>query len=89
MRSGETRQTQSAIFFETKTRDGEEGNSRIPSRRKRDKLTPTILMELTSTSILVREENNETTHDSQHQKSTDKNKEQIMLKLTQLKDKAV
>ena len=58
MSSGETRRTQSAIFFNTKTKDGEEGNSRIPSKRKRDELTPTRLVEQTSTSTLVGEEDN-------------------------------
>ena len=45
MSSGESRQTQSAIFFNTKTKDGEKGNNRIPSKRKRDELTPTIQVE--------------------------------------------
>ena len=62
MSSGETGQTQSAIFFNTKTKDGEEGNSWIPSKRNRDDLTPTILVEQTSTSTLVGEEDYETTH---------------------------
>ena len=54
MSSGQTRRTQSAIFFNTKTEDGEEGNTKIPSKRKRDELTPTILVEQTSTSTLIR-----------------------------------
>ena len=62
MSSGETGQTQSAIFFNTKTKDREEGNSRIPSKRNRDDLTPTILVEQISTSTLVGEEDYETTH---------------------------
>ena len=53
MSSGETRRTQSAIFFNTKTKGGEEGSSRISSKIKRDELTPTILVEKTSTSTLV------------------------------------
>ena len=89
MSSGETRRTQSAIFFNTKTKDREEGNSRIPSKRKRDELTPTILVEQTSTSTLVGEEDNETTNCSRQLGSSDKNKEQIALKLNRLKDKAV
>ena len=89
MSSGETRRTQSAIFFNTKTKDREEGNSRIPSKRKRDELTPTILVEQTSTSTLIAEENSETTHCSRQLGSSDKNKEQIALKLNRLKDKAV
>ena len=89
MSSGETRRTQSAIFFNTKTKDGEEGNSRIPSKRKRDELTPTILVEQTSTSTLIGEEDNETSHCSRQLGSCDKNKEQIALKLNRLKDKAV
>ena len=71
MSSGETRQTQSAIFFNTNTKDREEGNSRIPSKRKQDELTPTILVEQTSTSTLVGEEDNETTHCSRKLQSTD------------------
>ena len=89
MSSGETRRTQSAIFFNTKTKDGEEGNSRIPSKRKRDELTPTILVEQTSISALVGEEDNEATHCSQRLGSSVKNKDQIVLKLNRLKDKAV
>ena len=88
MSSGETRRTQSAIFFNTKTKDGEEGNSRIPSKRKRDELTPTILVDQTSASTLVGEENNEK-HCSWQLGSSEKNKEQIALKLNRLKDKAV
>ena len=80
---------QSAIFFNTKTKDGEEGNSRIPSKRKRDELTPTILVDQTSTSTLVGEENNETTQCSRQLGSSEKNEEQIALKLNLLKDKAV
>ena len=89
MSSWETRRTQSAIFFNTKTKDGEEGNSRIRSKRKRNELTPTILVEQTSTSTLVGEEDNEPTHCSQKLRSSDKNKEQIALKLNRLKNKAV
>ena len=75
------------IFF--KTKDGEVGKSRIPSKRKQDELAPTILVEQTSTSTLVGEEDNETTHRSQQLQWTDKNKEKVALKLNQLKDKAV
>ena len=77
MSSGETRRTQSAIFFNTKTKDGEEGNSRIPSKRKRDELTPTILVEQTSTSTLIAEEDNETTHCSRQLGSSDKIKNKL------------
>ena len=77
MSSGETRRTQSAIFFNTKTKDGEEGNSRIPSKRKRDELTPTILVEQTSTSTLIAEENNETTHCLRQLGSSDKIKNKL------------
>ena len=77
MSSGETRRTQSAIFFNTKTKDGEEGNSRIPSKRKRDELTPTILVDQTSTSTLVGEENNETTHCSRQLVSSEKIKNKL------------
>ena len=77
MSSGETRRTQSAVFFNTKTKDKEEGNSRIPFKRKRDELTPTILLDQTSTSTLVGEENNETTHCSRQLGSSEKNKEEI------------
>ena len=57
MSLGETRQTQSTIFFNTKTKDTEYHNSRIPSKRKQDELTPTMLVEQTST-----EEDNEIIH---------------------------
>ena len=87
MSSGETRRTQSAIFFNRKTKDGEEGNSTIPSKRKRDELTLTMLVEQTSTSTLIGD--NETTHCSRQLRSSDKNKEQIALKQNQLKGKAV
>ena len=80
---------QSAIFFNTKTKDREEGNSRIPSKRKRDELTPSILVDQTSTSTLFGEENNETTHCSRQLGSFEKNEEQIALKLNVIKDKAV
>ena len=53
-------------------KDVEEGNSRTPSTKKQDELTPTILVEQTSASTLVREEHNETTNHSQHLQSTDK-----------------
>ena len=46
-------------------------------------------MEQTSTSTLVGEEDNETTNCSRQLGSSDKNKEQIALKLNRLKDKAV
>ena len=46
-------------------------------------------MEQTSTSTLVGEEDNETTHCSRQLRSTDRNKEQIALKLNRLSDKAV
>ena len=81
--------TQSAIFFNTKTKDREEGNSRIPSKRKRYEITPAILVEQSSISTLVGEEDNETTHCSRQLGSSDKNKEQIALKLSRLKDNAV
>ena len=55
MSSGETRRIQSAIFFNTKTKDGEEGNNRISSKRKRDELTPTTLVQQTSKSTLIGE----------------------------------
>ena len=48
MSSGETRQTQLAIFFNTKNKGREEGNSRKLSKKKRDELTPTIVVEHTS-----------------------------------------
>ena len=84
MSLGETRQTQSTIFFNTKTKDTEYHNSRIPSKRKQDELTPTMLVEQTST-----EEDNEIIHCSWQLWSTDKNKEQIVIKLNQLKDRVV
>ena len=52
--------------------NGEEGNSRIPSKRKRNELTLTILVDQTSTSTLVGKENNETTHCSRQLGSSEK-----------------
>ena len=46
-------------------------------------------MDQTSTSALVGEENNETTHCSRQLGSSEKNKERVALKLNRLKDKAV
>ena len=46
-------------------------------------------MEQTSISTPIGEEHNETTHCSRQLQSTDRNKEQIVLKLNRLKDKAV
>ena len=80
MSSGETRRTQSAILFNTKSKDGEEGSRKIQSKRNRDELTPAILVEH-STSTLVREQGNETTHCLRQLRSADKNKEQMALKL--------
>ena len=48
-----------------------------------------MLVEQTWTSALVGEEDNETTHCSRQLGSSDKNKEQIALKLNRFKDKAV
>ena len=62
--SAETKNTHSTIFSNIYTKQGEEGISRILSKRKQDELTPTILVEQTSTSTLVGEEDNETTHSS-------------------------
>ena len=76
-------------IFNTKTKDGEEESSRLPSKRKRDELTPKILVKQTLTSPLIREEDNETTHCSRQMRSTDRNKEQNALKLNRIKDKAV
>ena len=87
MSSGETRRTQSAIFLNTKAKDGEEGNCRIPPKRKRDEPTSAILVEQTATSTLVGEEDNETTHCSRQLRSPDKNKEHIVLKLNDLQAK--
>ena len=67
--------------YNTKTKDGEEGYNRMPSKRKQAELTPTTLLEQTSTSILAGEEDNEITHCSRQLGSSDKNEEQIELKL--------
>ena len=48
-----------------------------------------MLVEQTSSSTLVGEEDNEMTHCSRQPRSTDKNKEQVALKLNRLKNKAV
>ena len=43
MSSGETKPTWSAIFFNTKPKDGDEGNSRTASKRKRGEATPATI----------------------------------------------
>ena len=48
-----------------------------------------MLVEKTTTSILVGEEDDETTHCLWQLQSSDKNKEKIALNLNRLKDKAV
>lgn len=53
MSSEETRRTQSAIFFNIKTKYGEKGNGRITSNRKQDELTPRILVTQALTSTLI------------------------------------
>ena len=41
--SGETKSTWSAIFFNAKPKDEEEGNSRRASKRKRGEVTPATI----------------------------------------------
>ena len=73
--TGKTRQNHSAIFFDTKER-----NSRIPSKRKRDQLTPIVLMEQIFESTLSWKEDNETIYSSLHSPSNARIKERKLTK---------
>ena len=84
--TGETRRSQSAIFFNSKSKQGEETNNRT-SKRKREEQTPNILEEEASTCTLVNEDTNQMTSSLPKTPATNKNKEQVALKLDRLKDK--
>ena len=88
MSTGDTRWSQSAIFFNPKGKQREEENQRL-AKRKHEEFTPTILVEQTSTSTLTGE--NEVTEMPflGFTSSTDKQKEKIALKLNRLKDKTI
>ena len=86
MSTGDTRRSQSAIFFNNKSKQGEETGNRT-SKRKREEQTRTILVEQASTCALVNEDANQMTSSLQQIPATNKNKEQIALKLNRLKDK--
>ena len=86
MSTEDTRRIQSAIFFNSKSKQGEETNNRT-SKRKREEQTPNILVEEASTCTLVNEDTNQITSSLQQTPVTNKNKEQVALKLNRLKDK--
>ena len=86
MSAGDTRRSQSEIFFNNKSKQGEETNNRT-SKRKREEQTPNILVEQASTWTLVNEDTNQMTSSLQQTPVTSKNKEQVALKPNHLKDK--
>ena len=57
------------------------------SKRKREEQTPNILVEQVSTCTLFNEDTNRMTSSLQQTPATNKNKEQVALKLNRLKDK--
>ena len=75
-------------FFNLKGKQGGEKNQHL-SKRKREELEPTILVEQTSTSTLMRENEKTETPSSGFTSSTDKQKEKMALKLNCLKDKSI
>ena len=75
-------------FFNLKGKQGGEKNQHL-SKRKREELEPTILVEQTSTSTLMRENEKTETPSSGFTSSTDKQKEKMALKLNRLKDKSI
>ena len=60
MSSGDTRRSQSVIFFNNRSKQGEGTNNRT-SERKREEQTPNILIEEVSTCTLVNEDTNHMT----------------------------
>ena len=86
MPNGDTRRSQSAIFFNSKSKQGEEKNN-WTSKRKREEQTPNILVGQTSTCTLVNEDTKQMASALQQTPATNKNKEQVALKLNRLKDK--
>ena len=86
MSTGDTRRSQSPIFFNNKSKQGEEISNRT-SKRKREEQTPTILAEQSSACTLVTEDANHMTPSLHQTAATNKNKEQIAIKLNRLKGK--
>ena len=86
MSTGDTRRSQSPIFFNNKSKQGEEISNRT-SKRKREEQTPTILVEQSSACTLVTEDANQMTPSLHQTAATNKNKEQIAIKLNCLKGK--
>ena len=82
MSTGDTRRSQSAIFFNNKSKEGEETNNRN-IKRKREEQTPSIF----SNHLLFNEDTNQMTSSLQQTPATNKNKEQVALKLNRLKGK--
>ena len=81
-----TRHSQSVIFFNNKSKQGEETNNRT-SKTKHEEQTLNILVEQTSTCTPVDEDANQMTSSLQQTPATNKSKEQAALKLNRLKDK--
>ena len=86
MSTGETRRSQAAIFFNNKSKQGEETNN-MTSKWKRDEQTQNILVEEPSSCTLVNEGTNQMPSSLQQTPATNKNIEQVSLKLNRLKGK--
>ena len=86
MSTGDTGRSQSPVFFNNKSKKGEETSNRT-SKRKREEQIPTILVEQASTCTLVNEDANQITSSLQQTPAANEYKEQIALKLNRLKDK--
>ena len=69
MSTGDTRRSQSAIFFNNKSKQGEETNNRN-LKRKREEQTPSILVEQASTCQLFNKDTNQMTSSLQQTPAT-------------------
>ena len=76
MPAEDTRRSQSAIFFNSKSKQGEETNNRT-SKRKREEQTPNILEEEASTCTLVNEDTNQMTSSLQKHQPPTKTKDKF------------
>ena len=86
--TGDTRRSQSVTFFNLKGKQGEEENQHS-AKRKREELTPIILVERTLTSTLLVVNDVIQMLFFGFASSMDKQKEKIELKLNHLKDKSI
>ena len=88
MSTGNTRPSQSVTFFNLKGKRREEEKQRL-TKTKRKELTPIILVEQTSTSKLIGENEVTETPFSGFTSSADKRKVKVALKPNSLKDKPI